>query len=99
MRPRRTYTNNGQGISSKIQNSYDKRKYIISTAKHPMGFWQVAVFQSFFGIANPFKPVRVQNSQTYEEAEKNHLEIENLVANTPIEQWRNWESQRGGKRS
>jgi hypothetical protein len=90
MRLRRTYTNNGQGISSKIQNNYDKRKYVISTAKHPMGFWQLAVFRSILGIANPFKPLRVQNAQTFEEAEKKHFEIENLVANFPIAQWRNW---------
>jgi hypothetical protein len=87
----RAYTNNGQGISTKIRSNRDGKKYIISTAKHQKGFWQLAVFRCVFGIANPYRPLRVANSSTFEEAEKKHSEVEELVANSPIEEWKNWE--------
>jgi hypothetical protein len=86
----RIYTNQGQGISTKLRSNSDGKKYIISTAKHPMGFWQLAVFKSMFGFTNPFKPLRVENSSTFEEVKKRHLEAEKLVANSPKEEWSNF---------
>jgi hypothetical protein len=91
----RVYTDQGQGISTKIRSNLDGRKYIISTAKDPRGFWQLAVFRIkfeipyFWGWVDQFKPLRVQNTSTFEEAEKTHSEVEDLVANSPIEKWQN----------
>jgi len=87
----RIYTNRGQGISTKLRSNRDGKKYIISTAKHPLGFWQLAVFKSILGFANPLKPLRVENAPTFEEAEKRHLEVEELVANSPKEKWNNFQ--------
>lgn len=88
---KRIYTNNGQGISTKITNVVDGKKYIVSTAKDPRGFWQLAVFKTTFGMTNPYKPERVGDiSKTFEEAERKHFETEDLVTNTPHESWRNW---------
>jgi len=86
----RIYTNKGQGISTKLASFVDGKKYIISTAKDPRGGWQLAVFRNILGISNPFKPLRVNISRTFEEAERNHFETEELVANSPREMWRNW---------
>ncbi|MGA2525303.1 MAG: hypothetical protein ABSF79_01605 [Smithellaceae bacterium] len=87
----RVYTNKGQGISTKIRSNRDGKKYIISTAKDPKGFWQLAVFRSVFGFSNPYKSLRVTNSPTFEEAEKKHFDAEELVANSPVEEWQNWD--------
>ena len=86
----RIYTNKGQGISTKLRSNRDGKKYIISTAKHSLGFWQLAVFKSTFGFANPFKPLRFENAPTFAEAEKRHLELEELVTNLPKEEWSNF---------
>lgn len=87
----RIYTNKGQGISTKVVSIIDGKKYIISTAKNPRGGWQLAVFRNILGISNPFKPLRVGNSQTFEEAEKKHFETEELVVKSPREVWQNWD--------
>jgi hypothetical protein len=86
----RIYTNKGQGISTKLVSLVDGKKYIISTATDPRGGWQLAVFRSILGFPNPFKPLRVNTSRTFEEAERKHFETEELVANSPQDMWRNW---------
>lgn len=92
----RIYTDNGQGISTKLKSIVDGKKYIISTAKNPLGGWQHAVFRVLweipyiFGKADLHNPLRVDNSQTFESAERKHFEIEKLVVNSPQEVWRNW---------
>ncbi|MGA2677851.1 MAG: hypothetical protein ABSF37_00975 [Sedimentisphaerales bacterium] len=92
----RIYTNKGQGISTKLASLVDGRKYIISTAKNPRGGWQLAVFRVLweipyiFGKIDLHNPLKVGNSQTFEEAETKHFETEELVVNSPQEMWRNW---------
>ena len=56
---KRSYKNNGQNIVTEVKNFIDGKKYTISTAKDPRGWWQVAVFSSIFGLFNPYKPLRV----------------------------------------
>lgn len=92
----RIYTNNGQGISTKLKSLVDGKKYIISTAKNPLGGWQQAVFRILweipyiFGKVDHSNPLRVDNYQTFEEAQRKHFETEELVANSPQEMWQNW---------
>jgi len=89
----RIYTNGGQGISTKVRCSIDGRKYIISTARDPGGFWQLAVFKveweipGIFGKVNNFKPLKMHNSQTFEEAKKEHFKTEELVSKSQQESW------------
>jgi len=96
MKMKRIYTNQGQNISTKITSTIDGKKYIVSTAKDSGGGWQLAVFRIIFEIphifawVNHFKPLKVANSQTFEEAEKKHFETEKLVANFLAEAWQDW---------
>jgi hypothetical protein len=85
---RRLYTYDGQGISTKLRSNQDGKKYIISTAPNPGRGWQLAVFRcSFCGRVNILKPLRVENSATFQEAEERHLQVEELVINSPIDEW------------
>jgi len=83
----RLYTYDGKGISTKVKSLIDGKKYIISTA--PTGStWELAVFShNIFGIYNIFKPLTVHHSQTFEEAEKKHFELEEMVSKLPQEKW------------
>lgn len=87
---KRIYTNKDQGISTKLTSFIHGKKYIISIAKNPRGGWQLAVFRNIVGISNPLKPLRVSNSQTFEEAEKKHFETEEMVIKSPQDVWQNW---------
>jgi hypothetical protein len=90
---KRIYTDNGQGISTKIICKIDSKKYIVSTAKDPRGFWQLAVFRILFEIPYIYGKVDLTNgypgpiSKTFEEAEKVHYKAEKLVANHLPETW------------
>ena len=96
---KRFYTNGGQGISTKIKSAVDGKKYIISTAKDPRFGWQLAVFRIHWEIPHIYpgkvdvmSPLRFMMSQTFEEAEKIHLETEQLVVGKAQELWRNYPS-------
>ncbi len=90
---KRIYTDNGQGISTKLKSIVDGKKYIISTAKNPLGGWQHAVFRVLweipyiYGKVDLYNPLRVDNSQTFEVAERKHFEIEEFVAKSAPEEW------------
>ena len=90
----RIYTNSGQSISTKVRCSVDGKKYIISTAKDPRGFWQLAVFKvdweipGIFGKVNYFKPLMFRDFKTFEEAEKEHFKIEKLVSSSHQDVWK-----------
>lgn len=84
----------GNGISSKIKSKIDGRKYIISTAKDPHEYWQLAVFKVLWEIPYVYgkthhEPLRISNFRTFEEAEFRHFEMEDFVTNYPIEFWQN----------
>jgi len=89
----RIYTNNGQGISTKITCAVNGKKYIISTAKDPRGFWQLGVFRVLFEIPYIYGKVDWTKSypgpisKTLKEAEIIHYKAEELVANHSPETW------------
>jgi hypothetical protein len=90
---KRIYVDNGQGISTKIICKIDGKKYIISTAKDPHGFWQLAIFRIIFEIPFLYAKADLTNgypgsiSKTFEEAEKIHYKVEELVTNHSSETW------------
>lgn len=90
---KRIYTNNGEGISTKVTNTVNGKKYIISTAKDPRGFWQLAVFKILFDIPYIYGKVDHSNvypgpvSKTFKEAEGIHYKAEELIANRSPETW------------
>jgi hypothetical protein len=87
---RRLYTYQGKGISTKVKSIVDGKKYIVSTAPKPSGGWQLAVFRNILGFSNVFRPMRVENTDTFEEAEKEHIKTEEIVIQQPREEWQNW---------
>ena len=105
---KRIYTNNGQGISTKITCTVNGKEYIISTVKDRRGFWQLAVLRVLFEIPYIYTRVDLTNSnigintypgpisKTFEEAEKTHYKAEELISNHAPETWlytmANWPS-------
>lgn len=85
----RLSTYNGKGISTKLSSISSGKKYIISTAPKPNGGWQLAVFKSFVGLSNIFKPLRVKNTSTFDEAQQEHLNTELMVTNLTQKEWQN----------
>ena len=78
------------GFSTKVKNKLDRKQYVISTARHPSGSWETAVFsRNIFGFARVMKPWRVRTSTTLEEAEKEHSWCEHAVEELPRSQWAN----------
>jgi hypothetical protein len=89
----RIYTNNGQGISTKIDCLKNGKKYIISTAQDPRGPWQLAIFQILFDIPHIYGKVDQANpyvgpiSETFKEAEILHQKVEKIVSEQLPETW------------
>jgi len=78
------------GFSSQVKNKIDNKTYLISTAKHPSGIWETAIFKvNFLGVSNPFKPLRIERFDTYEDAEKEHSRCEEAVEYLPMGKWDN----------
>ena len=87
---RRLYTYEGKGISTKLRSAADGKKYIVSTAPNPNGYWELAVFRCILGFANVYKPLRVAHTDSFAEAEEEHSRTEEMVMNLPLEEWQNW---------
>lgn len=89
----RIYTNNGQGISTKITNKIDGKKYIVSTAKDSRGPWQLGIFHILFeipfiyGKADYSKSYPGPISKTFKEAERIHGIVEEIATNQPVGNW------------
>jgi hypothetical protein len=82
--------NTQNGISSNIKSKVDQKEYVISTAKHPSGVWETAIFgKNIFGFANILKPLRVKTSRSFEEAEKEHSWCEDAFEKLSKEKWQN----------
>ena len=79
------------GFSSQVKSKIDNKKYLISTAKHPSGSWETAIFKiNFWGSTNPFEPLRISKRfDTYEDAEKEHSWCEEAVEKSPKVEWEN----------
>jgi hypothetical protein len=87
---RRLYTYEGKGISTKLKSTVDGKTYIVSTAPGANGYWELAVFRCIFGVSNVFKPLRVAHTESFAEAEEEHLSTEEMVMRLPREEWQNW---------
>jgi hypothetical protein len=87
---RRLYTYSGRGISTKLKSTLDGKTYIISTAPNPHGGWELAVFRNIFGVSNVFRPLRVARTDTFAEAEEEHIKTEVMVAQLSRDDWQNW---------
>jgi len=90
---KRVYTNNRQGISTKMTCLRNCKKYIISTAEDPRGPWQLAIFPITFEIPFLYGHVDYSHpfvgpiSETFNEAEVVHGKVETIVKDQLPEMW------------
>jgi len=73
---------------SKLKNRHDKKLYILSTRKSITGYWETAVYPTyFFGMFRRGEPVLVIQNRKREDAEKAHELLEEKIMLNRKEKW------------